>query len=192
MPERTTRQSLILWLSLTQLISWGSVFYMFSLVMGPVEQELGLSRAQVSIAFSLSLLMEGVLAFPVGRLIDKGQERWVMTGGSLLLALGLVLHSFVQWQWQFYGVWLLLGTGCAMTLYTPAFAILTRRFPGDFRRAIITLTFLGGLASTVFIPLMAWLIAHVGWRDMLLILASFQLLVCTPIHFLALRNAPSR
>ena len=190
MPERTTRQSLILWLSLTQLISWGSVFYMFSLVMGPVEQELGLSRAQVSIAFSLSLLMEGVLAFPVGRLIDKGQERWVMTGGSLLLALGLVLHSFVQWQWQFYGVWLLLGTGCAMTLYTPAFAILTRRFPGDFRRAIITLTFLGGLASTVFIPLMAWLIAHVGWRDMLLILASFQLLVCTPIHFLALRNAP--
>lgn len=77
-----------------------------------------------------------------------------------------------------------------MTLYTPAFAILTRRYPGDFRRAIITLTFLGGLASTVFIPLMAWLIAHVGWRDMLLILASFQLLVCAPIHYHYLRSTP--
>lgn len=190
MPERAARQSLILWLSLTQLISWGSVFYMFSLIMGPVEQALGLSRAEASMAFSLSLLMEGVLAYPVGRLIDKGYERWVMSGGSLLLALGLVLHSLVQAPWQFYGVWLLLGTGCAMTLYTPAFAILTRRFPHDFRRAIITLTFLGGLASTVFIPLMAWLMATWGWRSTLLVLSAFQCLICLPIHAWVLRAAP--
>ena len=188
MPERAARQSLILWMSLTQLISWGSVFYMFSLIMGPIEQALGLSRAEASLAFSLSLLMEGVLAYPVGRLIDKGYERWVMSGGSLLLALGLALHSQVQAPWQLYAVWMLLGTGCAMTLYTPAFAILTRRFPLDFRRAIITLTFLGGLASTVFIPLMAWLIAHWGWRNTLLVLALFQLLICLPIHAWVLRG----
>ena len=56
------------------------------------------------------------------------------------------------------------GSGWALalaaTLYTPVFAVVTRRFPHDFRRAIITLTFLGGLASTVFIPLSAWLIAR--------------------------------
>ena len=46
----------------------------------------------------------------------------------------------------------------AATLYNPVFAVVTRRYPLDFRRAIITLTFLGGLASTVFIPLSAWLI----------------------------------
>ena len=53
----------------------------------------------------------------------------------------------------FYAVWIGLGAGLAATLYTPVFAVVTRRFPDDFRRAIITLTFLGGLASTVFIPL---------------------------------------
>jgi MFS family permease len=191
MPHKA-RQSLILWLSVTQLISWGSVFYLFALIMGPIQDTLGLGRAEVSVAFSMSLLMEGLVAYPIGRLIDKGHERLVMTGGSLLLCLGLALHSFVAQAWQFYAVWVLLGTGCAMTLYTPAFAVLTRRFPLDFRRAIITLTFLGGLASTVFIPLMAWLIAHIGWRDTLLVLASFQLLVCAPIHFLGLRGAPKR
>ena len=55
------------WLSLAQLISWGTVFYTFALIMAPVERELGLSRAQSSVAFSLALLVEGLLAYPVGR-----------------------------------------------------------------------------------------------------------------------------
>ena len=70
------------------------------------------------------------------------------------------------------------------------FAVVTRRFPQDFRRAIITLTFLGGLASTVFIPLSAALIAGFGWRHALLLLAALHLLVCVPLHALCLRDAP--
>ena len=65
------------------------------------------------------------------------------------------------------------------------------RFPRDFRRAIITITFLGGLASTVFIPLTAWLIALWGWRDALLALAGLHLLVCAPLHAVKLRGAPA-
>ena len=38
------------WLSLAQLVTWGSVFYTFSLLLEPVERELGLSRAQSSLA----------------------------------------------------------------------------------------------------------------------------------------------
>ncbi len=181
--------SLIGWLSLAQLISWGSVFYTFALLLGPVEQALDLSRAEVSLGFSLALLAEGLLAWPVGRLIDRGHERAVMTGGSLLLALGLALHSLVESRSGFYAVWLLLGAGLAATLYQPAFAVLTRRFPDGFRRAIITMTFLGGLASTVFIPLSAWLIATLGWRAALLVLAALHLLICAPLHALLLRGA---
>jgi MFS family permease len=90
----------------------------------------------------------------------------------------------------FYAVWALLGAALAATLYRPVFAVVTRRFPRDFRRAIITLTFLGGLASTVFIPLSAWLIAALGWRQALFALAAIHVLVCLPIHFLCLRGAP--
>jgi len=179
------------WLSLAQLITWGSVFYTFALLLEPVERELGLTRAQSSLAFSLALLAEGALAYPVGRLIDRGHERAVMTGGSLLVAACLALHSQVHSIEGFYAVWTLLGAGLAATLYTPVFAVVTRRFPDDFRRAIITLTFLGGLASTVFIPLSAWLIASLGWRHALWVLAAIQLLVCAPLHALQLRGAPA-
>jgi MFS family permease len=182
---------LVAWLSLAQLISWGSVFYLFALIMAPIERDLGLSRAQSSLAFSLALLAEGVLAYPVGRLIDRGHERMVMTGGSVLLGICLVLHSAVTSMTGFYAVWLGLGIGMAATLYTPVFAVVTRRFPDDFRRAIITMTFLGGLASTVFIPLSAGLISHFGWRHALWFLAALHLLVCAPMHWFWLKNAPA-
>ena len=179
------------WLSLAQLITWGSVFYTFALLMEPLERELGLSRAESSLGFSLALLAEGLLAYPVGRWIDRGHERVVMTVGSLAIAAGLLLHSQVHSAAGFYAAWALLGSALAATLYNPVFAVVTRRYPQDFRRAIITLTFLGGLASTVFIPLSAWLIATLGWRHTLWVLAALHLLVCAPLHALALRNAPA-
>jgi MFS family permease len=185
------RNNLVGWLSLAQLISWGSVFYTFALLMEPVERELGLSRAQSSVAFSLALLAEGLLAFPVGRWIDRGHERAVMTGGSLLVGLCLIMHSTITSMAGFYAVWLALGAGLSATLYPPAFAVLTRRFPSDFRRAIITMTFLGGLASTVFLPLSDWLIGSFGWRHASWPLAALHLLVCAPIHARMLRHAPT-
>ena len=178
----------VLSLSLAQLITWGSVFYTFALLVGPLEKELGMSRAESSLAFSLALLTEGLLAWPVGRWIQRGFERRVMTIGSVVVGLGLLWHSQIHSPLAFYAVWIFLGAGLAATLYSPVFAVVTQRFPNDFRRAIITITFLGGLASTVFIPLTAWLIDAMGWRHALLCLAALQFLVCVPLHALTLRS----
>ncbi len=183
-------RGLVGWLSLAQLISWGSVFYTFSLLLSPVEQELGLSRAQSSLAFSLALLVEGLMAYPVGRWIDAGHERLVMTSGSLLAGACLLLHASVTSIAGFYAVWAALGAAMAAILYSPVFAIVTRRFPNDFRRAIIFMTFLGGLASTVFIPFTAWLMTNWGWRQALVSLCAFHFLLCAPLHAWSLRGAP--
>ena len=188
----SAQRNLILALSLAQLISWGSVFYTFALLIGPIEQALGVSRAQSSVAFSLALLAEGLCAYAIGRWIDQGHERLVMTLGSALAGLCLVLHTFVTSLAGFYLVWTALGVAMSAVLYTPVFAVVTRRFPNDFRRAIITMTFLGGLASTVFIPLTAWLIDTWGWRGALWALAGLHFFVCLPIHAVMLRDAPRR
>ena len=181
--------SFSVWLSLPQLITWGSVFYTFSLLMTPLEAELGMTRAESSLAFSLALLAEGLMAYLVGRWIDAGRERMVMTLGSVWVGVGLLAHSFVSSKLGFYGTWIWLGLGLAATLYTPAFAVVTRRFAQDFRRAIIILTFLGGLASTVFIPLFAWWMDLWGWRHALWALAALQLLICAPLHGWLLQGA---
>ena len=177
------------WLSLGQLVTWGSVFYTFALLAHPIELELGLSRAESSFAFSLALLGEGLLAFFVGRWIDAGYERRVMTLGAGWVGVGLLAHSQVHSLFAFYAVWAWLGLGLSATLYTPAFAVVTRRFPSEFRRGIIMMTFLGGLASTVFIPLSSWLIDTWGWRQALVVLGLLQLGVCVPLHAWLLRGA---
>jgi MFS family permease len=187
----THDRRLVGWLSFAQLISWGSLFYTFALLLEPVERELGMSRSQASLAFSLALLAEGLAAYPVGRWIDRGHERVVITGCSVLAGACLLAHGAIASVWSFYAVWIGLGLAMAGTLYTPVFAVVTRRFPQDFRRAIITMTFLGGLASTVFIPLTAWLIAALGWRHALWVLAGMQWLICAPLHARLLRDAPA-
>ena len=189
---KSSETGLVLRLSLAQLISWGSIFYMFSVVLEPLERDLGLRRAEVSVAFSLAVLAEGLMAYPVGRWIDRGHERWVMTLGSVLAGACLWLHSEVTSLMGLYAVWVGSGVAMAAVLYSPAFALITRRFPQNFRRAIITLTFLGGLASTVFIPLIAWLISVWDWRHALWVLAALHVVVCAPLHWLTLANAPQR
>lgn len=182
------RKSWVLTFSLPQLVAWGSIYYAFALIMAPLETELGLGRFEVSSAFSLGLLVEGVVAYPIGRLIDQGRERWVMSVGSLSAAFGLWLLSQVQGLLGLYVAWSVLGVAMAMVLYTASFAVVTRRFPGQYRNAIITISLLGGLASTVFIPLVDFLVKHYGWRQALEILALLHLLLCAPIHLTLLRT----
>jgi MFS family permease len=178
----------VFWLSIAQLISWGTLFYTFALLLEHFERDLSLSRVDTSLAFSLALLFEGALAFPVGRMIDTGRARIVMSIGSLIAVFAFVGMAFVQTKAQLYAAWIIAGIAMSGTLYAPVFAVLIRRFPIDYRRAIITLTFLGGLASTVFIPLSAFLIAKLGWRDSLLVLAGLHLFICFPIHAYWLRG----
>jgi predicted MFS family arabinose efflux permease len=180
----------VLWLSVAQLISWGTLYYMFSLLLEYFERDLGLTRVDAALAFSLALLTEGLLAFAVGRLIDQGRARMVMCAGSLLAAASFTALAYVQNAWQLYATWIVVGAAMAGALYQPAFSLLIRRYPDDYRRAIITLTFLGGLASTVFLPLGAWLISAFGWRNSTLILAALHLLICLPIHAYWLRGEP--
>ena len=181
-------RQLVLWLALPQLITWGSVYYTFALLLGPIEQALQLSRAQASLGFSLMLLADGLLALPLAKYLRNGHERVIMTAGTLLTALLLVLHSKIQTQWQFYAVWTGLGLAGSMCLYTPLFTVLTQRFPHHFRQSIITITLVAGLASTVFIPLSNACIDAWGWRNALLFLASLQLLICLPIHYFILQE----
>ena len=177
-------------MSLAQLVSWGSLYYTFSLLMPAMERDLGLSRVQVSGAFSAALLASGVAGLPVGRWIERGHGRRVMAGGSLLAGLLLIGHAFIDSMAGLYATWIGLGLAMGAIFYEPVFAITIRRWPTDYRKPIIAMTFLGGLASTAFIPLTAWLLLKMDWRQTSLVLAALHLLLCLPIHLVMLANEP--
>jgi len=170
-------------LGIAQIISWGSLYYAFSFLIAPLMEASGADKPTVFAAFSLGLLVSGLLSAPVGGLIDRVGGRGVMTAGSVAAAALLALLSQVQSVVALYAVWAGLGAVMAATLYDPAFAVITRLFAANYRRAITTLTLFGGFASTVFWPLTQWLIAELGWRQALLLLALLNLVVCAPLHW---------
>jgi MFS family permease len=190
-PPRLTAGSLrrrpwvMVWtLAVAQVISWGSLYYAFSLFVVPMQESLGWSRSLLNGALSLGLLAAGAAAFPVGAWIDRRGGRTVMTLGSLLGGLLLLAWGRVEAPWAFYLIWALIGVSLAGVLYEPAFAVLTATFGPDARRAITAMTLVGGFASTVFMPLTQLLIATVGWRQALVILGGLNLAVCLPLHAL--------
>ncbi|WP_109479404.1 MFS transporter [Paraburkholderia sp. C35] len=175
-------------LALAQLVAWGTVYYAFSLFVVPMEHELGWSRASTNAALSVGLLVSGPVAYPVGKWIDHGHGRAVLTAGSLLASIMLVLWSQAGNLVTLFVAWVGLGVAMAATLYDPVFAILTRNYPQSFRTRITLVTLVAGFASTVFIPLTQALIDYQGWRHALLSLSAINLCVCLPIHLMALHD----
>ena len=179
------RPSTILWmLSVGQLVSWGLVYYTFPLFIAPMEQELGWTRSSMFGALSAGLLTAGLCSIPVGAWIDHGHGRLLMTGGSLLAAILLVVWSRVESLPVFYALWIGLGACQAVILYEPAFAVITRVYGPRYKQAILLITFLGGLASTFGIPFAQFLIERIGWRPALEVMAGVNLAVAFLIHWL--------
>jgi len=170
--------------SLGQLITWGLVYYTFPLFVAPMEKDLGWSRNELFGALSAGLLLAGLCSIPVGAWIDRGHGRLLMTGGSLLAAILMFVWSQTQSIAVFYAVWIGLGACQSVTLYEPAFAVITRVYGPRFRQAIMVMTFVGGLASTFGIPLAQFLIERIEWRPTLMVLAAINLGVAFFIHFL--------
>ncbi|MBX6321946.1 MAG: MFS transporter [Rhodospirillaceae bacterium] len=178
----------VLALAVAQLVSWGALYYAFSLFVVPMSAELGWSRTALNGALSLGLLVAGLFAYPVGAWIDARGGRVVMSLGTAAATLLLVAWARVTHLSAFYLIWAGLGATLAATLYEPAFAVLTRRFPESFRTRITIMTLVGGFASTAFIPLTQLLIDRLGWREALLCLAAVNLAVAMPVHALLLRD----
>lgn len=178
-------------LSITEIISWGIVYYSFPVVLRAVERDLGASRAAVTGAFSVALAVSALAAVPVGRWLDRHGPRALMTAGSCLAAGLLLAWSQVESLASLYIVWSAMGLAMAAILYEPAFAAVVQWFPYRRDRALLILTLAGGLASTIFLPITANLLERFGWRTTIEVLAVFLAATTIPLHALILRPAPS-
>ena len=169
-------------LGVTQIITWGAIYYTPVLIVPLIAKERGWSMAFAMGGFSVGLLATGLVSPYVGRTIDRLGGHVVMGIGSLIGAAGLFLITFASHPLAYMAVWVVLGIAMAANLYDSAFATLGRIFGAAARRPITALTLAGGFASTVSWPVTHFLIEGVGWQKTYLIYAAVLLLVCAPLH----------
>ena len=173
---------LITGLGIAQIISWGSLFYSIG-VLGPAMRgELGVSEFFLFGAFTAGLLVSGALARYAGRLIDARGGRLVLSIGSTISVLAMLVLAVAPNGAVLAAGWLIAGAAMAFCLYDPAFATLGQHAGPRYRRAVTALTLFGGFASTVFWPLSHLLMEAWGWRVTLAAFAGMHLFICLPIH----------
>ncbi len=161
-------------LAVAQLINWGPLFAVFPVFVGPMEQELGWSRAAINGAMTAALAAGGIAAIPAGRWVDqhggRGLVSWAAWLGAALVALWAACDSLAL----FYLVWVGIGICHAGALSDPAYAVIVASAK-EPRRVVTFMTFVTGFCTSIFVPFASVLIDGVGWRGALLVLAAVQL-----------------
>ena len=175
-------------LCLTQVVSWGVVFYAFPVLSGDISLDTGWAAPALAGAFSAALVVSAVLGVAVGRWLDRHGPRAVMTLGSILAAVAMVMVAWSPTLAWFVVAWLLAGVAMSAVLYPPAFAALTRWYGPRRVAALTVLTLAGGLASTIFAPITALLAGQFGWRGTYLVLAAVIAVVTIPAHLIGLKR----
>jgi MFS family permease len=175
-------------LCVTEITSWGVLYYAFPVLAPSIAADTGWSIAAITAAFSAGLVVNAIVGIPIGRWLDRIGPRPVMTAGSLLAVPAVLVIALAGSFPVFVAGWLLAGMAMAGVLYPPAFAALTRWWGPRRVTALTALTLLAGLASTIFAPLTAALLEHLGWRRSYLVLAVVLAAVTIPAHLFGLRG----
>jgi MFS family permease len=148
-------------------------------------QDFAWSRAETSIAYSVSQLVAGASSPLVGGLVDRlGPRRLLLLGGSLLI-LGLLGCAYMSALWQviaLYGVVMTIGANClGLVVFVP---LLSRRFVRRRGMAISVVQSANGFARAVSAPLVQFLISSIGWRETYLVQAGFMAAMMAPLVML--------
>lgn len=176
-------------LGITQIMGYGTLMYAYAVLLPHMAIDLGLSLSQIFGVLSAGLLFGGIVSPLSGHLTDRFGGRWVMVGGSIVVGLAVVAMSQVT-TWQQLFATILVAEGAGMfVLYNVAFAAVARldlNVPAQ--RSISIITLFGGVASTIFWPLTLALYNAQGWQTTWVYLGVAYLVMCIPIHAVALRG----
>ena len=172
------------------VVAWGT-FFAFGVFFKPMSAEFGWTRAMTSGAFSLCMLVRGLLGIVMGGLTDRFGPRMVMTLCGFLLGIGYLLMSQLSAIWQlylFYGVIIGAGMGGA---WVPLLSTVARWFTK--RRGMMTGIVLAGtgIGTLVAPPVANWLISTYDWRVSYIITGS-MILVVVILAAQLLRRDPSQ
>ncbi|MCP9271468.1 MFS transporter [Mycolicibacterium arenosum] len=195
-PTDAGLRRVLITLCLTQITSWGVLYYAFPVLSIQISAQTGWSQPSVTAAFTGALLTSAVLGIWVGRRLDRHGPHSIMSVGSVLGPVALCAVALAPNPVCFVAAWIAVGVAMGAVLYPPAFAALTRWYGPRHVGALTILTLVAGLASTVFAPLTAMLSDHLDWRTTYFVLASVLAAVTVPAHVFGLRQpwppAPDR
>ncbi|GGK43667.1 MFS transporter [Salinarimonas ramus] len=190
-PEKPSRPVVITVLGVTQILAWGSTFYLLAVLAPVIVAETGWAKTFVVGGLTLGLVAASLVSPRVGRAVEATGGRPVLVGSALTMAAGLAALGLAAHPLAYLAAWLVIGLGMGAGLYDAAFATLGRLYGASARSAITTLTLFGGFASTIGWPLSALFVEQLGWRGACFAYAAIHVLVVAPLYLTLLPRRPA-
>jgi len=156
----------------------------------PLEEEFHWSRATISLAAGINLFVYGFIGPFAAAVMDRFGVRRTMSLALAATAIGVAFSPAMHEPWQLillWGVVVGLATGF-IGAYLAAY-IAARWFRTHEGLVVGILTAANAAGQLIFLPTMAALATHAGWRTMTLVLAG-SVLVFVPVLALFMRESP--
>ncbi len=169
-----------------------AVWYSASVFFVAILREFQRDYAVTSGIFSVFIVLYGVSGMLVGECVDRFGCRRVIIVGTALMSLGLLGNSFAPGLGSLYfshGV--LASFGMSAMGYVPVSVLLTKSFHRHRGLALGTASAGVGIGILAGVPVVQFLITHVGWRLAYTCMAILTFTVSFPIGFWAIPNEGS-
>lgn len=177
----------VLGLGTTMTVGYGTLYYSFAILSEEFVKEFSWNKSFIFGILSLGILLGGLLAPLIGRVLDKYGARFIMSLGSILSAIGLYNLSLVESKLEYIFALLFLQLVSILVLYESAFIASAQIAGQKARLPIIQITLIAGFASTIFWPLISYLLSIITWRETYEVLALLHIVIALPIHFFVLK-----
>lgn len=144
-----------------------------SVLIVPMEREFGWSRATISLAISVNLLLYGLIGPFAAALMDRVGVRRTMLGSLAAVATGVALSTQISKPWQLVLLWgVVVGGGTGMTALVLGATVVNRWFAERRGLVLGVLTASSATGQMVFLPALATIVARYGWRPAVLVVAG--------------------
>ncbi|WP_122975700.1 MFS transporter, partial [Rhodococcus opacus] len=162
-----------------------------SILIDPLHENFGWSRASISAAVSINLVLYGLTSPFAAALMERFGMRRVVTAALVLVSAGSGLTVFMTATWQLVLLWgVLVGLGTGSMALAFVATVVDRWFVT--RRGLVTGILTAGSAAgqLVFLPILAMVAEHYNWQTVALTV-SFAALAVVPLVLAFLRNRPA-
>jgi sugar phosphate permease len=162
-----------------------------SILLVPLEKEFGWSAATISAAIAVNIFLFGMIGPFAVAVMERFGLRRTVSFSLVILGLGVALTSLMRTSWQMMALWgFLVGSGTGMIAMVLGATVAERWFVRNRGLVLGILTASSATGQLIFLPLLASLSVHFGWRAVSLTVALIAL-VLAPVAGLLLRNRPS-
>jgi predicted MFS family arabinose efflux permease len=162
-----------------------------SILIVPLEQEFHWTNAAISAAIAINIALFGIIGPFAASFMGRYGLRKIVLSALALLAFAVALSSTMHHRWELMLYWgVLVGTGSGVTALVLAAVVVNRWF--EERRGLVLglLTAANATGQLLFLPFLARLVTHHGWRSAVYVVAAIAGVVFLAV-FLWLKDSPS-